>query len=208
MAQSFEILKAFAPLLRYPGEQYPRQAALALGLCGHEPQAKRHIEALKAFADGHDIWTLEEDYTRTFDINPAVAMDVGFQLFGLAYKRGEFLVKMQAALRQVGMDAGTELADHLPTLLELSAALPADEGLQLVEECIAPALKRMLEGVPRDSTGLANAALALGEYVAANYRCLGEANPDLQDEAHDITQGYEYELGDLDDLKLGVKRHE
>ena len=36
----------------------------------------------------------------------------------------------------------------------------------------------------------------------------GEANPDLQDEAHDITQGYEYSPGDLDDLHLGVKRHE
>jgi nitrate reductase molybdenum cofactor assembly chaperone len=208
MAQSFEILKAFAPLLRYPGEQYARQVERTLELCAHEPQARRFLEALMSYVEANDLWTLEEDYTRTFDINPAVAMDVGFQLFGLAYKRGEFLVKMQGALRQVGMNAGTELADHLPTLLELCAALPADEGLQLMEECVAPALKRMLEGVPRDAQGLANAAIALGEYVAANYRCLGVASPDLQDEAHDITQGYEYELGDLDDLKLGVKRHE
>jgi len=208
MAASFEILKAFAPLLRYPGAQYGQNVERALTLCAHEPQARACLEQLKAFVAAHDSWSLEEDYTRTFDINPAVAMDVGFQLFGLAYKRGEFLVKMQGALRRVGMDAGTELADHLPTLLELCAALPADEGIQLMEECIAPAIKKMLEAVPKDAQGLAGAALALGEYVAANYRCLGEANPDLQDEAHDITQGYEYELGDLDDLRLGVNRHE
>ncbi|MBP9890730.1 MAG: molecular chaperone TorD family protein [Planctomycetes bacterium] len=208
MAASFQILKAFAPLLRYPSERFPQQVESALLLCAHEPQARGYLEQLKNFVAAHDSWALEEDYTRTFDINPAVAMDVGFQLFGLAYKRGEFLVKMQGALRRVGMDAGTELADHLPTLLELCAALPADEGLQLMEECLAPAIKKMLEGVPKDAKGLATAALALGEYVAANYRCLGEANPDLQDEAHDITEGYEYSPGDLDDLRLGVNRHE
>ncbi len=208
MAASFEILLAFAPLLRYPGAHYPQQVEAALSLCAHEPKARGYLEKLKDFVAAHDAWALEEDYTRTFDINPAVAMDVGFQLFGLAYKRGEFLVKMQGALRRVGMDAGTELADHLPTLLELCAALPADEGLQLMEECLAPAIKKMLEGVPQDAKGLATAALALGEYVTANYRCLGEANPDLQDEAHDITEGYEYSPGDLDDLRLGVNRHE
>lgn len=208
MAASFEILKSLAPLLRYPGDDYQARLDSALELCTGEKATRDMLAELKAFTLGKAPWQLEEDFTRTFDINPSVTMDVGFHLFGLAYKRGEFLVKMQGALRKAGLSAGTELADHLPTLLELAAALPAEEGLQLVEECIAPALKKMLETVPRDSKGLALAALALGEYVAANYRCLGEANPDLQDEAHDITQGYEYSPGDLDDLHLGVKRHE
>lgn len=208
MAASFEILKAFAPLLRYPSDDYVARVEQALALCALENETRGSLTALRDFVKGRTGWELEEDFTRTFDINPSVTMDVGFHLFGLAYKRGEFLVKMQGALREAGMSAGTELADHLPTLLELAAALPADEGLQLVEECIAPALKKMLEAVPRDSKGLALAALALGDYVAANYRCLGEANPDLLDEAHDITQGYEYSPGDLDDLHLGVKRHE
>lgn len=208
MAASFEILKAFAPLLRYPGEDYASRVEQALAQCASEKETRTLLAALSEFVKSRSSWQLEEEFTRTFDINPSVTMDVGFHLFGLAYKRGEFLVKMQGALRDAGLSAGTELADHLPTLLELTAALPAEEGVQLVEECIAPALKKMLEAVPKDSKGLALAALALGTYVADNYRCLGEANPDLLDEAHDITQGYDYSPGDLDDLHLGVKRHE
>jgi nitrate reductase assembly molybdenum cofactor insertion protein NarJ len=208
MSASFEILKAFAPLLRYPGDDYLSHVERALACCAGEKEAKAQLTALRDFVKGRTGWELEEEFTRTFDINPSITMDIGFHLFGLAYKRGEFLVKMQGALRSVGMQAGTELADHLPTLLELAAMLPGEEGLQLVEECIAPALKKMLEAVPRTAKGLALAALALGDYVAANYRCLGEADPDLLDEAHDITQGYDYSPGDLDDLHLGVKRHE
>jgi nitrate reductase assembly molybdenum cofactor insertion protein NarJ len=199
-------LKLFAPLLRYPNGEYSAAIGAAREISAAAAQA--HLDALAAYAGGRSGWDLEEDYTRTFDINPAVTLDVGFHLFGLAYKRGEFLVRSRDALKRCGMSEGTELADHLPTLLELAALLPQEEGVHLVEEAIAPAVKRMAEGLPKGAGGFAHAVLALHEQLAANWKCSGICDPDLQDDAHDITQGYEYSVGDLDDLKLGVKSHE
>lgn len=207
MAASFEILKSFAPLLRYPDAGYAGRVKALLDACAGEPTVQVDLNGLLEFTNKRTILDLEEEFTRTFDINPAVTLDVGFHLFGLAYKRGEFLVKMRQGLARCNMDQGTELADHLPTLLDLAAALPSEDGLALVEECIAPAVKRMVEGLPEGNRGFAHSVAALHAYLAANYRCADVADPDLQDEAHDITQGYEYSPGDLDDLHLGVSRH-
>ena len=207
MAAAFEHLKKFSPVLRYPAAGGPQAVQDALAAVAPQSEAARELAALREFLDGKDLYTLEEEYTRTFDINPVVTLDVGFQLFGLAYKRGEFLVKMRQALARCGMEQGTELADYLPTLLELAAALPAGEDLALVEECIAPAVKRMVAGLPDKAGGFAHGLKALHAHLAANWGCSDIADPDLRDEAHDITEGYEYSPGDLDDLRLGVNRH-
>lgn len=167
------ILPAFAPVLRYPQADYRARLARLIDELGPDEAATRILSEVREFAEGLDDLGLEEAYTQTFDINPAVTLDVGYHLFGLAYQRGEFLVKMQEGLRLCGMTQGTELADHLPLLLEMTGALE-DEGmaLALVEEVIAPAVKRMKEGFAKDRPGFGLSLYALHAYLEANYRCV------------------------------------
>ena len=89
---------------------------------------------------------LQEYYIRTFDVNAACYLDIGYVLFGEESKRGQFLLNMKNEQLKAGNDYGTEFADHLPNVLTL---LPKLEDAifreELVITMLLPALKHMLE---------------------------------------------------------------
>jgi nitrate reductase delta subunit len=55
------------------------------------------------------VTDLEEFYTRTFDINPVSALEIGWHLYGEQYERGAFLVKMRELSRTLGVEESTSL---------------------------------------------------------------------------------------------------
>ncbi len=83
---------------------------------------------------------LEELYTRTFDLNPVVTLEVGWHLWGEQYERGRFLADLRALQTNLGIDAGCELPDHLTVLLPTIAA---SQNNQLRETC-AKAIEKIL----------------------------------------------------------------
>jgi nitrate reductase assembly molybdenum cofactor insertion protein NarJ len=89
---------------------------------------------------------LQEYYIRTFDVNAACYLDIGYVLFGEESKRGQFLLNMKSEQLKAGNDCGTEFADHLPNILTL---LPKMEDHLFREELavtmVLPALRHMLE---------------------------------------------------------------
>lgn len=89
---------------------------------------------------------MEELYTRTFDIQAIAHLDVGYVLFGEDYKRGHFLVKMQALQSEHRNDCGTELSDHLPNVLTLLVKMKNEEAAELAGKIVLPAVTKMLEG--------------------------------------------------------------
>ncbi len=52
----------------------------------------------------------EELYTRTFDLNPVCALEIGWHLFGEDYERGAFLVRMRDQLRRARARRGHRTA--------------------------------------------------------------------------------------------------
>jgi nitrate reductase assembly molybdenum cofactor insertion protein NarJ len=88
---------------------------------------------------------LQEYYIRTFDVNAACYLDIGYVLFGEESKRGQFLLYMRSEQKMANNDCGTEFADHLPNVLTL---LPKMEDAVLREELVVtlvlPSLKHML----------------------------------------------------------------
>lgn len=87
----------------------------------------------------------QEYYIRTFDVQAACFLDIGYVLFGEDYKRGVFLVNMKKEQQKAGNDCGSELPDHLPNILTL---LPKMEDTLLAEELIysllVPAIHEMI----------------------------------------------------------------
>ena len=87
----------------------------------------------------------QELYTRTFDLNPICALEVGYHLFGENYKRGEFLANLRETAAPFDLGQANQLPDYLPVLLRLLSKLK-DEDLRgsLIGECLVPALDKML----------------------------------------------------------------
>ena len=81
------------------------------------------MAAFGAYSEPRDLHELEETYARTFDINPACALEVGWHLFGEEYARGLFLVRLRGEMREHGVEESSELPDHITHVLALIAAM-------------------------------------------------------------------------------------
>ncbi|HHQ48346.1 MAG TPA: nitrate reductase molybdenum cofactor assembly chaperone [Acidobacteria bacterium] len=134
---------ALAVLLGYPAGEPDRltEAVCVLSAAGGEVAraAARFSEEIEGMGRGE----LEELYTRTFDLDPAASLDVGWHLYGEAYERGRFLVTVRGLLREHGIAESGELPDHLGHVLPLLARMGADEAGPFAERFVAPALEKM-----------------------------------------------------------------
>lgn len=143
-----------AALFDYPDADYPIAVREMCGLLADEcPPAADHLRAFaEALPGTGDPFTQEqldevqEVFTRTFDVQSITTLGVGYVMFGDDYKRGEVLVNLNRELAAAGVDCGTELPDHLPTVLRLVARwADADLRQEFVEEILYPALRMMIE---------------------------------------------------------------
>ncbi len=138
------LIPGIAKLLRYPNEETPRLAASVADAAmetGHPCQ--EYLEAFALVASSSSAQDLEELYTRSFDLNPDCVLEIGWHLFGETYKRGQFLAMMRHHLREHDIDAGQDLPDYLPALLDLVMKLDSQDALDLVDDCILPALEKI-----------------------------------------------------------------
>jgi nitrate reductase delta subunit len=135
-------------MLRYPDEHYALHLAeLSARLEEEGPEVACLI---RDFADRIRNLTaenLQELYTRTFDLNPVCALEVGWQLYGEEYTRGSFLVFMRDALRRHGIPEETELPDHLAYVLTLLDRLDGNDATELTKGAVLPAIDKMLQGL-------------------------------------------------------------
>lgn len=136
------MFETLAEAFRYPGPnrlQDLEQRRLHL-------QAAPYVQPLDRFIENAKTLTIsqwEERYTHTFDLNPAVAPYVGFQVWGENYERGRFLSLLNRELHAHQIDLDGELPDHLICVLRYLEAV--DPPLPEVVEALVPALKRMQE---------------------------------------------------------------
>ena len=105
-------------------------------------------EAFAKFRTGVEqlsLYDLQELYTRTFDLNPVCALEIGYHLFGENYKRGEFLAGLRGTETPFDLGQAHQLPDYLPVLLRLLTKLEDDElRASLIGECLIPALGKMV----------------------------------------------------------------
>jgi nitrate reductase delta subunit len=141
------IYEQLARLFEYPGEAYRARAEACLEMMRSE-QAEAAESLAEFYAGIRDLSTddLQELFTRTFDLNPMCTLEVGWQLYGEDYQRGEFLVKMRGQLRGHELQESSELPDHLTHALALLARLEPDEAADFAGEFLLPALDKMRAG--------------------------------------------------------------
>lgn len=158
---------ALGGLFRYPNSTYGKrlhQCRQALEACS--PEAAASLLQVEQALAGSSWTDWEELYTRTFDLNPSCALEIGWHLYGEQYERGRFLVRCRDLLHELEIDEAGELPDHLSSLLSALGRLPEELAAPFAARFLLPALlvmREVLRDKKSDFAGLLNAAVVLAE---------------------------------------------
>jgi nitrate reductase assembly molybdenum cofactor insertion protein NarJ len=135
-----------AELFEYPDAGYPeRVQQIKKFLDGNYPEAAGEIGKFLDYLPADDLLTMQELFTRSFDVQAIATLDIGYVLFGDDYKRGEMLANLNREHLAAKNDCGTELADHLPNILRLMSLLKDEELIEdLAYAIVGPALLEMI----------------------------------------------------------------
>jgi len=138
--------RLLAPLFEYPSEGYPdRVRDIRDYLDGRYADAATELGRFIDLLPADDVQAMQELFTRSFDVQAATTLDIGYVLFGDDYKRGILLANLNREHRHAGVDTGTELADYIPNLLRLMAVIEDEEVLHdLAYAILGPALLEMI----------------------------------------------------------------
>ncbi len=140
-----------ADLFVYPDAKFPALVRNVISGLSHDDTDKKHGDAVIELEEFYkllpvdSLTSMEELYTRSFDVQSATTLDIGYVLFSDDYKRGEVLVHLNEECKAAKVDCGCELSDHLPNVLCLISRHGDKKFLsELVKEFIAPALRKMI----------------------------------------------------------------
>ncbi len=93
---------------------------------------------------------IEELYTRTFDMGPARALEIGWHLYGENYDRGTFLVWMRQQLRDASLEESHELPDHIMHVLRILGRMEPADAAGFSTACVLPAMNTVHAAFKKD----------------------------------------------------------
>ena len=145
LEEDVKLLASLAGILEYPTEDWNQrfEECKELSLLNTDFSTESFSEFCLKIRD-LSLMELQELYTRTFDLKPMCALDVGHHLFGEDYKRGEFLANLRETEDPFDLGQKDQLPDFLPVLLRLLGHMEnAELRSSLVAVCLIPALAKM-----------------------------------------------------------------
>jgi|YelNatPaOPRAMG01_1025707.scaffolds.fasta_scaffold132285_1 nitrate reductase molybdenum cofactor assembly chaperone len=180
LATATAVLEKFGRVLTYPGDGYLFEVEACVNAANEiDVEAGRLMGEFRNALRGLSIEQAQELYVQTFDLNPICALEVGWQLYGDNYDRGNFLVKMRQELERHSVPENVELPDHLCNVLPLLARVDHAETRSFTEASVRPALKKMLAAFAGKGNPFENVLKALDRLVEASLSSpLQEANHD------------------------------
>ena len=133
------LLKVLSALLQYPDDelllllQELREAVAEIPQKDYREKCVKFLDYL----DNNSLIHLQEEYTATFDLNPATSLNLTYHKWGDARERGSALCDLNYLYHRAGYDSSDDdLPDYLPLILEfLSITTLADSFLFLGQYC-------------------------------------------------------------------------
>ena len=170
MLQSQELYDLLGGIVAYPGEDYHKKVSHCIDLLKVEHPT--NVEGFQPFVseiEQKGVNELEEYYTRTFDINPVSALEIGWHIYGEQYERGAFLVKMRELSRTLGVEESSELPDHLTHVLPLVGRMERKDADKFVATYLLPGLKKMIAGLAGKNNVYENALKTIRDVLAVRH---------------------------------------
>lgn len=166
-----EVFDALAALLAYPSEGFVGAAREAKEtLAASDPALGKAVAPFVTAVEEAAPFEMEERYARAFDWSTTACLEIGWHLFGEQYERGAFLVEMRRRLRESGVEEGTDLPDHLTSVLRWLGRADALEARRFAGGVLVPALDKIRAGM-----GAENAWAPVLAAVDAAVRGLAES---------------------------------
>ena len=155
------VYSCFAEILDYPD----RLIAESVGDCLAElavaiPEAYTQLRDFQTAIVEKDLGQLQELYTNAFDLRPDCTPNLGYHLFGDDGRRGVFLAELKGRMEALGIPLGSELADHISLILRY-LDVAEEERVPVVEDCLIPAVSRMVEVLENSGNPYEHALRAL-----------------------------------------------
>jgi nitrate reductase delta subunit len=154
------LLDRIAALFAYPDAGYAARAA----------ESARHLdlEPIRVFAEAiasTPTAELQERFVEAFDLDPDCAPELGWHLFGERYERGEWLADLRTSQRRLGLEASTELPDHLTNVLRMLAREEPSRADALART-IAPAIDQLYAALARRDSPYRHVVTAVRDLTA------------------------------------------
>ncbi len=148
---SMMVYSRFADLLDYPGPDIAARVEACLAeLDDQWAEPRVELTHFKAKRSRLTLGQLEEAYTQAFELRPESTPNLGHHLFGEDVRRSIFMAHLKQRMKAHGIDLGVELPDHWSLVLRLLARQESPEEIQaLVEDCLLPAISRILKVLER-----------------------------------------------------------
>ncbi len=146
------LCELFSAILDYPNSQLSRRVEETNTLLSplHE-EAAALLKEFQAFVGKTPIGTIEEIYSKTFDLQAVCFPYVGYHLFGEDHRRALFMAGLKEDYKANQFSCGNELPDHLAVMLRFLTVASQDERDEIIDLCIIPALKKMGARLERTS---------------------------------------------------------
>ncbi|MGI9519398.1 MAG: molecular chaperone TorD family protein [Pirellulaceae bacterium] len=151
--ESFKsLLDAYAEILLYPEHDHKTRVQTCIDqFTDDNADVREMVVEYLSLVDPLSLSEMEELYIRTFDLNKAGTLDLGWHLFGEDYNRGLFLVKLRQYLRLLEIPESNELPDHVSQVLRVLGRMSRNEANQFAYACVIPALETIEEGIQDDN---------------------------------------------------------
>jgi nitrate reductase delta subunit len=155
------VYSLFADILDYP----KRSIAKPVGDCVAElavetPDAHERLMDFQTAVIQKSVGQLQELYTNAFDLRPDCTPNLGYHLFGDDGRRGLFLAELKGRMEARGIPLGVELPDHIALILRY-LDLAEEERPPVIEDCLLPAVSRMVEVLEHSGNPYEHALRAL-----------------------------------------------
>jgi len=152
MASIVSLLDSYAVILLYPQQDHDAIVQWCIDRFAEEHSDVREmVSDYLSRVESLSLSAREELYIKTFDLNKAGTLDLGWHLFGEDYNRGLFLVKLRQYLQLLEIPETNELPDHVSQVLRVLGRMSRDEANQFAYACVIPSLETIAEGIQEDN---------------------------------------------------------
>lgn len=136
----------FADVLDYPRPSIAEATRQCVAMMEAEcPEAAEKLKVFEVASTALDLASVQELYTESFDLQPDCTLNASYHLFGDDWRRSMFLAELKGIYDCNSFQAGNELPDHLCLVLRFIASQePGEQTDELAQECVVPAIRRML----------------------------------------------------------------
>lgn len=143
-----KIFSLLAAILQYPTQrtiEYVCESITVLEVLNAE--AKRHLDYFREFCLTNPLNSLQEIHTGTFDLEAACCPYVGYYLFDKDHSRKLFMTRLIEHYN-AHITSRNEMPDHITSMLRsLVVQESAEEAQELIDYCLIPAVKKMVDRI-------------------------------------------------------------